>query len=168
VEFLQRHGADPQGQRWGDVAWSDWHAFNAPAVKMIPATSGLYRFRALDEAGLLYIGESGAVKGRRSRLGALARGMMRHPPGYYLQWREAGLPRRPHRGHYAAPFMRQCKDAGCQIEVSWSQDTFPEDTWRLETEERLVSLHRQMMGADPPVQHGGRGMDAYLARRIME
>jgi hypothetical protein len=149
------------------VAWSGWHDFDqAHSASLIPPTSGLYRFRAREDTGLLYIGESGARKGRRSRLGAMARGMMRHPPDYYLHWRDAGLPRRPHRGHYAAPYLRQCRDAGCRIEVSWSIGEFTDDGERLRTEDRLIGLHQQVTGWDPPAQHGGRGMDAYLARRM--
>jgi hypothetical protein len=88
-----------------------------------------------------------------------------HPASYYLNWRAAGLVERPHRGHYAAPSMRQCEDAGCHIEVSWALEEHPETTERQTVEKRLIQLHREVMRFDPPVQHGGRGVDAYLSRR---
>lgn len=108
---------DPQAPDWGGLSWSEWQDFDeAHRGDVIPATPGIYRFRARDEPGLLYIGENGDAGGRRVRLDDLARGRKRHPPEFYLNWRAAGLAERPHRGHYAAPYMRQCKYAGCHIE----------------------------------------------------
>lgn len=154
---------DPQAADWGGLSWSGWQDFDeAHRSHAIPATPGVYRFRAHDEPGLLYIGESGAAGGRRARLGALARGRKRHPPEFYLNWREAGLAKRPHRGHYAAPYMQQCQDAGCHIEVSWALEEHPGKADRKAVEARLVHLHRQATGNDPPIQHGGRGMAAFL------
>ena len=71
---------DPQAQDWGGLSWSGWQDFDeAHRGKVIPVTPGIYRFRAQREPGLLYIGESGGRRGRRARLGRLARGMKRHP-----------------------------------------------------------------------------------------
>jgi hypothetical protein len=157
---------DPQAADWGGLSWSQWQGFDeAHRGKVIPATPGIYRFRARGEPGLLYIGESGGRTGRRGRLGSLARGMRRHPADFYLNWRAAGLAKRPHRGHYAAPYVRQCEDAGCQVEVSWALEEHPDETERKAVEERLIELHRQARGADPPIQHGGRGVAAYLEKR---
>jgi hypothetical protein len=143
----------PQTADWGGLSWSQWQDFDeAHRDRAIPATPGIYRFRTKGEPGLLYIGESGGSIGRRGRLGRLARGMWRHPPDFYLNWRAAGLAARPHRGHYAAPYLRQCRDAGCNIEVSWALQEHPDVTERRVTEERLIRLHREAMGADP--QHG--------------
>lgn len=159
-------GGDPQASDWGGLSWSEWSDFgDAYRRRIIPATPGIYRFRARNEPGLLYIGESGDAKGRRGRLDKLARGASAHPPEFYLNWREAGLAKRPHRGHYAAPYIRQCEDAGCHVEVSWALEEHPGEAERRAVEARLILLHREVMGADPPIQHGGRGMDAYLERR---
>ena len=158
--------SDPQASDWGGLRWSPWHDFDqARDDRLIPATPGLYRFRSTGERGLLYIGESGAAGGRWARLADLARGRKRHPAGYYLNWRAAGLSRRPHRGHYAAPYFRLCEDAGCHIEVSWALEEHTEQAERRAAEEQLIQLHREAMGSDPPIQHGGRGIEAYLRDR---
>jgi hypothetical protein len=158
--------SDPQAPGWGGLSWSPWHDFDqARDERLIPATPGLYRFRAVGERGLLYIGESGAAGGRWARLDDLARGRKRHPADYYLNWRAAGLARRPHRGHYAAPYFRQCEDAGCRIEVSWALEVHPDQGERRAEEERLIQLHREAVGSDPPIQHGGNGVQAYLRHR---
>jgi hypothetical protein len=158
---------DPQAPGWGGLSWSPWHDFDqARDDRLIPTTPGLYRFRATGEQGLLYIGESGASAGGRwARLDDLARGRKRHPTDYYLNWRAAGLTRRPHRGHYAAPYFRQCEDAGCHIEVSWALEEHPDQRERRAAEERLIQLHYAAMGSDPPIQHGGRGVEGYLRRQ---
>src|SRR6266542_5492247 len=84
--------SDPQAADWGGLRWSEWQDFDeAHRGHVIPATPGLYRFRARGEPGLLYIGESGDAGGRRARLDDLARGRKRHPPEFYLNWRAAGL-----------------------------------------------------------------------------
>jgi hypothetical protein len=156
----------PQAADWGGLAWSEWHCFDeAHHGNLIPATSGIYRFRTRGEPGLLYIGESGARRGRRARLGALARGRKRHPADFYLNWRVAGLTKRPHRGHYAAPYLRQCEDDGCCVEVSWALEEHPESAQRRAVEARLILLHRETTGVDPPIQYGGRGVAAYLEQR---
>jgi hypothetical protein len=159
--------SDPQTLDWGGLSWSPWHDFDeAREDRLIPATPGLYRFRATGEQGLLYIGESGAsVGGRWARLDDLARGRKRHPADYYLNWRAAGLTRRPHRGHYAAPYFRLCEDAGCHIEVSWAREEHPDQRERRAAEDRLIRLHHAAMGSDPPIQYGGRGVEGYLRRR---
>jgi hypothetical protein len=61
--------------------------------------------------------------------------------------------------------MRQCEDAGCHIEVSWALEEHPEKKARRTVEAQLIQLHREIMGVDPPVQHGGRGVAAYLEKR---
>jgi hypothetical protein len=163
---LEKPASNPQASDWGGLSWSEWHDFDkAHRRNLIPATPGLYRFRARNETGLLYVGESGEAGGRRARLDDLARGRKRHPASFYLNWRAAGLPKRPHRRHYSAPYFRQCEDAGCHIDVSWALEEHPELTERRSIEARLIRLHHEVMGFDPPIQHGGRGVTAYLARR---
>jgi hypothetical protein len=160
--------SDPQAADWGGLHWSTWHDFDeAHYCGLIPTTPGLYRFRAQDEPGmLLYLGESGRKgKGRQGRLNALARGRNRHPPSYYLDWRANGLSERPHRGHYSAPYFRMCEDAGCHVEVSWALEEHPDKTERKAVEEQLIRLHQETTGVEPPIQHGGRGVSAYLEKR---
>lgn len=41
----------------------------------------------------------------------------------------------------------------------------PDKTDRRAAEEQLIQLHREVMGFDPPIQHGGRGVAAYLEKR---
>jgi hypothetical protein len=168
-DFSTTAASDPQAASWGGLLWSAWHDFDeAHRNGLIPATPGIYRFRAQGEAGLLYIGESGETGGRRARLDDLARGPKRHPPSFYLDedtWRAAGLAKRPHRGHYAAPYFRQCEDAGCHVEVSWALREHPDKDERRSVEKGLIQLHRQVIGFDPPIQHGGRSVAAYLERR---
>jgi hypothetical protein len=158
---------DPQSRRWAGLAWSPWHDFDAAhQKKLIPATPGLYRFRAPGIPGLLYIGESGARGGRAARLAALARGRCRHSPDYYLNWRANGIAKRPHRGHYAAPYIRQAEEAtGRTVEISWTRDEHPDDTQRKAAEARLLAMYRHATGGDPPVQNGGRGMAEWLSQR---
>jgi len=112
----------------------------------------------------LYVGETDQ-EGRWARLDDLARGRNRHPPSYYLDWRAAGLSKRPHRGHYSAPYFRMCEDAGRHVEVSWALEEYPDKHERKAAEARLLGLHREATGVAPPIQHGGREVAAYLARR---
>jgi hypothetical protein len=158
--------ADPQAANWGSLSWSPWHDFDqAHQQDLIPPTSGLYRFRSRGEPGLLYIGESGSEGGRRGRLDALARGRRRHSADFYLDWRANGLLKRPHRGHYAAPYFRLCEDAGCAVEVSWALFEHPDTKDRRAAEERLIRQHRTDTGWTPPIQYGGAGVAAYLEHR---
>ena len=61
---------DPQAPGWGGLPRSGWLDFDkAHRGHLIPATPGIYRFRARDEPGLLYIGESGEADGRRATSG---------------------------------------------------------------------------------------------------
>ena len=147
---------DPQSVGWGGMAWSQWHDFDqARDDRLIPSTPGLYRFRVQHEEGLLYIGESGA---RWARLDDLARARRRHTADYYLKG--LGDP-----GHSSAPYFILCEDAGCRIEVSWALDERLDKTDRRAAEARLIRLHREATGEDPPVQHGGKGVADYLRRR---
>src|SRR5260370_15790262 len=85
-----------QAADWGGLRWSEWQDFDeAHRGHVIPATPGIYRFRANGEPGLLYIGESGDAGGRRARLDDLARGRKRHPPEFYLNWRGGRPPQAP-------------------------------------------------------------------------
>ena len=45
---------NPQAADWGGLSWSEWQDFDeAHRGKVIPATPGIYRFRARGEPGLL-------------------------------------------------------------------------------------------------------------------
>jgi hypothetical protein len=54
--------------------------------------------------------------------------------------------------------------AGCRIEVSWALEEHPDKADRKAIEARLIQLHRQAVGIDPPIQ-GGRGVAAFLELR---
>ena len=97
------------------------------------------------------------MSGVGARAWAISRGgRKRSPASFYLNWRAAGLAKRPHRGHYAAPYMRHCEDAGGHVEVSWALEEHPEKTERRAAEARLIRLHREVVGVDPPIQRSGR------------
>ena len=147
---------DPQSADWGGIGWSQWHDLDhARDKRLIPQTAGLYRFRSQGEDGLLYIGESSA---RWTRLDDLARARHRHAADYYLK--SLGDP-----GHSSAPYFMLCEEAGCKIEVSWALDEDPDRVHRQGTEARLLRLYRKVTGEYPLVQHGGKGVGAYLKRR---
>jgi hypothetical protein len=55
-----------------------------------------------------------------------------------------------------------CEDAGCHVEVSWALEEHPDKHERKAAEARLLGLHREATGMNPPIQHGGRGVAAYL------
>lgn len=123
--------------------------------RLIPSSGGLYRFRAQDETGLMYVRESGA---RWTRLDDLARARRRHDYHYYLSG--LGDP-----GHSSAPYLIMCEEAGCKLEVSWTLDEVPNRRHRRAAEAQLLRLYRQTTGQDPPVQYAGRGVAAYLRCR---
>jgi predicted SnoaL-like aldol condensation-catalyzing enzyme len=153
--------ADPQRSDWGGLSWSEWCPFDhAVAENLVPESGGIYRFHSRGEQGLLYIGEGA---NRRRRLRTLERQSIAHPPAYYLDWPHGT--KRPHRGHYAAPFLRMCRDAGCAVEVSWAMDVHADLAERRRVEARLIRQYRAEAQSDPPWQHGGIGMATYLARR---
>jgi len=155
--------ADPQKTDWGGLSWSSWCSFaQAVAENRIPESGGIYRFRSGGEPGLLYIGEGA---NRRRRLRTLELHSRAHPAEHYLN-RPPGT-KRPHRGHYAAPFLRMCRDAGCEVEVSWAIDVHADLAERRRVEARLIDQYRDEAQADPPWQHGGLGTAAYLARRLV-
>ena len=65
--------SSPQAAGWGGLSWSPWTDLDqAVRDHLIPVTADLYRFRARDDPGLLYIGEG--VNCRR-RLRTLARAL---------------------------------------------------------------------------------------------
>lgn len=153
--------SDPQVDSWGDVSWCEWDAFDqAVTENRIPASGGIYRFRSRGESGLLYIGEGADV---RRRLQTLEKHSRAYPARYYLEWR-AGSPR-PYRGHYAAPFLRLCRDAGCVVEVSWTIDVHAERGSRRALETYLIRQYYDEAHSYPPWQFGGRVMAAYLVER---
>jgi hypothetical protein len=153
--------SDPQANDWAGLSWSGWYAFDlAVADDRIPASGGIYWFRSRGEPGLLYIGEGA---NRRRRLRILELRSKAHPASYYLDWPDGT--KRPHRGRYAVPFLRMCRDVGCVVDVSWANDVHADQVDRRAVEARLIRQHRDVGQCDPPWQHGGRGMAAYLARR---
>lgn len=150
-----------QADNWGGVSWCEWDVFDqAVANDRVPASGGIYRFRSCGESGLLYIGEGAD---RRQRLLPLEKFSRTHPARYYLEWPD-GSPR-PFRGHYAAPFLRLCRDIGCMVEVSWTVDVYAEHESRKALETFLIRQYYYEAQSYPPWQFGGRAMAAYLAER---
>ena len=99
--------SDPQAANWGGLSWSGWHDFDdAHCHGLIPATPGIYRFRARGEAGLLYIGESGATRSAlapgRPRTGTQA------PPTQFLPRLASG---RSHQAPTSTPLSRSILSA---------------------------------------------------------
>ncbi len=148
-----------QSRQWAGLTWSPWMNFDEAARgHNIPSTPGLYRFRGHGQVGLLYIGEG---VNRRRRLKTLNRAR-RMDPAFYLEW-TAGT-KRPHRGHYCAPYLRQCEDAASACsEVSWTFETFEDQSERRAIEDKVIAQHVEEVGAAPPCQHGGAGLAHYLA-----
>ncbi|HEY3735635.1 MAG TPA: hypothetical protein VGL63_17140 [Streptosporangiaceae bacterium] len=147
----------PADEQWADMAWAPWHQFSEVVVaSVIPATPGIYRFRTHDEPTLLYIGIGG---NRRRRLRTLRRWSRKGSNAFVQRPGE----KRPFRGHFAAPALARCEEAGCVVEVSWSLATFPDRQERERVESELIARHLREAGADPPWQHGGRGIEQYLA-----
>ena len=94
--------------------------------------------------------------GRRARLGDLARGTQAQSGKLLSQLAggrscQATAPRSLRR-----PYMRHCEDAGGHVEVSWALEEHPEKTERRAAEARLIRLHREVVGVDPPIQRSGR------------
>jgi hypothetical protein len=148
-----------QSQQWAGLTWSPWTIFDEAADgHNIPAAAGIYRFRIRGHSGLLYIGE-GANLRRRLKVLNKARRM---DPAHYLSWPPGT--KRPHRGHYCAPYLRQCEDAmsACS-EVSWSIETFEDKGQRRAVEARVIAQHIEEVDAAPPCQYGGAGLSGYLS-----
>jgi hypothetical protein len=153
--------SDPQADNWSGVSWCVWDAFDLVVTdNRIPASGGIYRFRSRGESGLLYIGEGADV---RRRLLTLEKHSKACPARYYLEWRVGS--RRPHRGHYAAPFLRLCREVGCVVEVSWTIDVHAERGSRKALERYLIRQYYDEAHSYPPWQFGGRAMAAYLVER---
>lgn len=150
---------EPADEQWAGMRWAPWQPFNEDVVRSaVPTTPGIYRFRTRDESALLYIG-IGA--NRRRRLRTLRRWSRKSSRAFEPQPGN----KRPFRGHFAAPALARCEEAGCRAEVSWSLITFPERQERETVERALITQHRHETGMDPPWQHGGRGVGRYLAAR---
>jgi hypothetical protein len=153
--------SNQQADSWGGVFWCGWEAFDRAVIEnRIPESGGIYRFRSHGESGLLYIGEGA---NRRQRLKKLETYSKARPARYYLEW-PTGTPR-PHRGHYAAPFLRLCRDIGRVAEVSWTIGVHPERGSRKALETYLICLYYDEVHSYPPWQFGGRAMAAYLVER---
>lgn len=150
-----------QADNWGGVSWCGWHVFDQAVAKdRIPANGGIYRFRSRGESGLLYIGEGADRQQRLLRLEKYSRA---HLVRYHLEWPDGGP--RPHRGHYAAPFLRLCRDVGCVVEVSWTVDVYRELESQKALETCLIRQYYDEAHSYPPRQFGGRAMAAYLVGR---
>jgi hypothetical protein len=150
---------EPADEQWAGMGWASWRQFDEEVVaSAVPATPGIYRFRTQDEPALLYIGIGG---NRRRRLRTLRRWSRKGTHAFVQRLGE----KRPFRGHFAAPALARCEEAGCPVEVSWSLDIFPDRQQRETVERALIAQHPRETGMDPPWQYGGRGVEPYLAAR---
>jgi hypothetical protein len=150
---------EPADEQWAGMRWAPWQRFDEAVVPgAVPTAPGIYRFRTQDEPTLLYIGIGG---NRRRRLRTLRRWSRKGSHAFVQRPGE----KRPFRGHFAAPALARCEEAGCLVEVSWSLATFPDPQERETVESALITQHHRETGADPPWQRGGRGVEQYLAAR---
>jgi hypothetical protein len=153
---------EPADEQWAGMEWASWHPFDEAVVaSAVPTTPGIYRFRTQDEPALLYLGIGG---NRRRRLRTLRKWSRM---GSHAFAQRPGQ-QRPFRGHFAAPALARCEEAGCLVEVSWSLDTFQDRREREAIEGALIAQHRRETGVDPPWQYGGRGVEPYLVARGSE
>ena len=158
----ERGVREPADEQWAGMGWAPWQRFDEAVVaSAVPVTPGIYRFRTQDEPVLLYIGIGG---NRRRRLRTLRRWSRKGSHAFVQRLGE----KRPFRGHFAAPALARCEEAGCHVEVSWSLGTFPDRQERETVERALIAQHRRETGIDPPWQYGGRGVGPYLAARGSE
>ena len=156
---------EPADEQWAGMRWAPWQEFDDAAVAVavasaVPASPGIYRFRTHGEQNLLYIG-IGAD--RRRRLRTLRRWSRK---GSHAFMRRLGE-KRPFRGHYAAPALARCEEAGYCVEVSWPLGIFPDRQERENVERTLIEQHRRETGKDPAWQYGGRGVESYLANKSL-
>ena len=82
---------------------------------------------------------SGEGVNRRCRLRILARALRRHPASFYLDWRAAGLTRRPHRGHYAARPWAAVRWAATRPQAGYAAKVAGESSRKL-----VLFSHRQL------------------------
>jgi hypothetical protein len=128
---------DPQDPRWRGLEWTSWkqldEAFRVRAA--IPRAAGVYRLRASDCPGLIYIGISDRLS---SRLGGLRRARYRADK----------------KGHSAAACVAAHEAAGKIVSVSWATvgDMDRRDLMGLEVD--LIAAHRQNSGSPACQFHG--------------
>jgi hypothetical protein len=118
---------DPQGPEWGGHAWSPW-VLLSEMRKHPPGGSGLYRIRAQNSGGLLYVGQGGVA----NRLIAHA-GKIRTP------------------GHAQGEIFA----AAAPIECSWAVNDAWLAHQRLELENDLIAAHLLTTGQVPAAQFLG-------------
>jgi hypothetical protein len=83
---------DPQHPGWSGLAWSDWYLLSrtGDGSGLVPVMQGIYRVRCRDHGHpeLIYIGIT--VRGLRSRIGSLRRGVPAFPGAVHCRFEHAG------------------------------------------------------------------------------
>jgi hypothetical protein len=128
---------DPQDPRWWGLEWTGWQQLDQAfqARDAIPRAAGVYRLRARDCPGLIYIGISDRLS---SRLGGLRRARYRVDK----------------KGHSAAACVAAYEKAGKIVSVSWAtvRDIDRRDLIGLEVD--LIAAHRRRLGSPACQFHG--------------
>src|SRR5262249_38679769 len=126
-----------QDPRWQNLEWTCWKQLDEAfrPRDSIPRAAGVYRLRASDCPGLIYIGISDRL---RFRLGGLRRA--RH--------------RADKKGHSAAACVAAYEEAGKIVFVSWATvgDMGRRDLMGLEVD--LIAAHRRRFGSPACQFHG--------------
>lgn len=134
------HEQDPQGSHWEGLDWTPWkqldEAFRARGA--VPRAPGVYRLRASECPGLIYIGISDRLS---SRLGGLRRARYRSEK----------------KGHSAAACVAAYEDVGKIVSVSWATTSSTDRRALLGLEVDLIAAHRRDFGS-PACQFHGEGL----------
>jgi hypothetical protein len=130
-----------QTNSWLDRQWSEWVALDAALQrgKGPPRQSGVYRIRdAHDTVSLLYVGESGNIRGRLFQL----RNAMRK----VAKGGKQGSP------HWAGASILYYQRTGAIIEISWLLDAVDDKGERKGIECECIAAHRWLLNTNPACQ----------------
>jgi hypothetical protein len=132
---IQNWPGDCKAAKWLGRAWSEWISLDdaLPRRSGAPLQAGLYRIRARGESGLLYIGETGSIRGRFRDLR-----------------RAIGLAKVMKTGsHWAGPCIYHHEQQGETIELSWLVDSVADEADRKGLEAEYVAAHRWQLRKNP-------------------
>lgn len=130
-----------QSDTWLNRRWSGWLALNTllQLGHGPPHQAGVYRIRDTHASdSLLYIGESGDLRGRlfqlRNAMGKVAKGGKQGPP------------------HWVGASILYYERQGAIIEVSWLLDAVEDEGERKGIECECIAAHRWTAGINPKCQ----------------
>jgi hypothetical protein len=140
---------DVQRSSWEGYVWSEWHTLEraiASRMAQAPDIDGLYRLRCANQAGLIYIGETG--KSLRGRFRQLYKAME-----YAANGKSGGPP------HVAGLCVWKHTLKGHAIEVSWVETHNLDRRNRKGVECELIAAyrkaHQNMKNPNPVCQFAG-------------